>query len=317
MSKFYYTSNDLLASIKRRVMVPENQSTFTEQDFLDFATEEMNIGLVPLVLQMSEDYYLYPVDIPLVSGTTKYPIPYRAIGNKLRDVNLVDSNGKVSPMTRIGIGDVSQYNGSTSNVYPFYMANNEICLVVDANTTFPTGSVLQASIYLRPNALVPNSEVAVITAIDRTTGIVQLSNFPTDFAETELLDFIRSQSPHKILDYDVQCLSMDSVSKTVTFAVADIPAELSINDRIALATETDIPQLPSDLHVVLAHRVATKLLESLGDTEGLENANKKLNEMQSAAAILINNRVEDAPKKVVNYNSPIRNGLSRGRYKRW
>ncbi len=319
MSKFYYTSDDLLASIKRRILLPENQSTFTEQDFLDFATEEMNIGLVPLVLQMNEDYYLYPVDIPLVSGRTKYPIPYRAIGNKLRDVSLVDANGSVRELTRIGVGDLPHYNsGGSNSIYPFYMANNEICLAPDSiNSNYPAGEALRASIYLRPNSLVPNDEVGVITGIDRTTGIITIANFPVAFAQTKLVDLIRSQSPHKILSYDIQSVSMDSLSSTITFNIADIPTDLAINDRIALATETDIPQLPSDLHVVLAHRVATKLLEALGDTEGLDNANKKLTEMQNAAAMLIKNRVEDAPRKAVNYNSQLRFGLSRNRFRRW
>lgn len=319
MSKFYYTSTDLVQSIKRRVLVPENQSTFSEQDFLDIATEEMNIGLVPLVLQMNEDYYLYNVDIPLVQGQTKYQIPYRAIGNKLRDVSFVDTNGNVNEMTRIGIGDLYAWNfGNSQSLGMFYIANNEICLAPDnINTNYPSGTYLRATIYLRPNSLVPNDEVGVITNIDRNTGIITMSAFPEDFDITKELDFIQHRSPHKIYSYDNTAVAMDSTLKTITFDVDDIPAELSINDRIALATETDIPQLPSDLHVVLAHRTAIKLLEALGDTQSVETATAKLNEMQSNATVLISNRVDDAPRKAVNYNSTLRNGLSRFRRSRW
>ncbi len=319
MSKFYYTSDDLLASIKRRVLVPENQSTFSEQDFLDIATEEMNVGLVPLVMQMNEDYYLYNIDIPLVSGKTKYDIPYRAIGNKLRDVTMVDSNGSVREMTRIGVGDLPNYNsGGSQNIYLFYIANNQICLAPDTiNTNYPSGLVLRATIYLRPNALVPSDEVAVITAIDRTTGVITVSSVPTGFSITNEIDFVKYKSPHKILSYDLMPTSIDSTLNTITFDVSDIPDDLEVNDRICLATETDIPQLPSDLHVILAHRTAIKLLEALGDVEGSQVATAKLSEMQSNASVLISNRVDDAPKKVVNHHGTLRNGLVRSRFKRW
>jgi hypothetical protein len=317
-AKFYYTSDDLLQSIKRRILVPENQSTFSEQDFLDIATEEMNIGLVPLVMQMNQDYYLYNVDIPLVNGKTKYAIPYRAIGNKLREVSLVDSNGSLKEMTRIGVGDLPNYNGGASNVFLFYIANNEICLAPDTiNSNYPDGQSLRVSIYLRPNALVPNDEVALISGIDRTTGIITVSNFPEAFTVSQQLDFIQHKSPHKILSFDVTATSMDSTNGTITFDVDDIPADLEVNDRICLATQSDIPQLPSDLHVVLAHRTSIKLLEALGDLEALQSATSKLNEMQSNAAALISNRVEDAPRKAVNHHGTLRNGLVRNRFKRW
>ena len=73
-NKFYYTSTDLINSIKRRILFPISQSTFSEQDILDFATEEMNMAIVPVVLQKQEDYYLYTEDITLVNGTSKYNI---------------------------------------------------------------------------------------------------------------------------------------------------------------------------------------------------------------------------------------------------
>ncbi len=316
MSNYFYTSTELIASIKRRAMVPESQFTFSEQDFLDFATEEMNMGIVPTVIQLHEDYYLYEVLIPLVDGQIKYQIPYRAIGNRVRDIALVDPNNNYSLMTRIGIGDIPNYNYS-SNVYAYYIASNDICLVPQTQNQTFNGCSLSVSIYIRPNGLVPNDEVAVISNINRTTGVITVSNFPEEFSPTLLLDFIQYQSPHKIISFDIQATSMSGGSLNITFDLEDIPDQLIVGDRIALATETDIPQIPSDMHVILSARVAARLLEAIGDTEGLQNANQKLAELEAKTPILINNRVEDSPRKIVNKNATIRRGSLRRGYGRW
>lgn len=315
-NSYFFTSTSLLESIKRRCLIPASQSTFTDQDFLDFATEEMNMGIVPTVLQLHEDYYLYEVLVPLVDGQIKYQIPYRAIGNKVRDVALVDQNNNYSMMTRVGIGDLATWNYS-NNVYAYYISSNEICLVPQNLNTNYGGCFLSISFYLRPNSLVPNNEVATISAIDRTTGTIYVETLPDTFSTSEPIDFIQMRSPHKILSFDISPSATDSVSGTITFTLSDIPEELVVGDKIALATETCIPQIPSDMHVMLAARVASRLLEAIGDTEGLQNANMKLAELEKKTEVLINNRVEDSPRRIVNVNATLRRGLLRRARGRW
>lgn len=319
MSKYFYTSDDLIKSIKSRALIPTNQITFSEQDFLDFATEEMNMAIVTMVLEANQDYYLITEDIPCVAGVSTYDIPYRAIGNKLRDISISDGGSNLRELTRINIGDLSAYssNSGTAGANCFYVANNQITLVNTSST-----GVLKVSYYLRPNSLVPNVEVGEIASVNYLTGIITLSNYPDDFALAsslnERLDFIQKKSPHKILAYDVNpFVSTNLALKTITMNIADIPLGLVAGDRVAYATETDIPQIPSDMHTLLAHRVATRLLEAIGDAEGLQAANQKLSELQDNAKSLIHNRVEEAPRKVTNYHSTLRSGLMRNRFRRW
>lgn len=322
MGKFYYTSDDLISSIERRILVPLNQSTFSEQDFLDFATEEMNMGIVPVVISNHEDYYVYPQDIPLVAGTTNYDIPYRAIGNKIKDVMLVDNGGNLYEMTRIQKSDTAQDSDTShylrSTLSRFYIENNQIVLACDADA-IDTNFSLRVTYYLRPNALVPNAEISQVVSINRVTGIITVDSVPAKFLKTNLdgsakqIDFIKAKSPHKILSFDVDVTLFDQNSARITLDPNDIPADLAMNDIIAMAGETCIPQIPSDLHVLLAHRVATRILESLGDTEGLQNANQKLQELEKKTNLLVTQRVDDAPKIVNNRNSPLRWGLTRRR----
>lgn len=304
--KPYMTSEDLIRSVKLRAMVPENQSTFTTESFLEFANEEMALGLVPSILVMHEDYLMYSELVTLEQNKTRYPIPYRAIGNRLREIQYQDSAGNVYPMTRIGVADLPYYNFATNNnAYAFYVENNEIVLVPQ-NLTPPYQTYLKMTYYMAPNQLVPNDQVAIISSINRTTGDIQVSNLPDAFNVNQLLDIIKVQSVNKTLKYDIQPISVNSTSKIITFNTDDIPENLVVGDNIALAQECCIPQVPSDLHVVLAHRVATRCLEALGDTEGLATANQKLVEMEGKTQTLIDSRVEDAPRKITNRGSIIR-----------
>lgn len=323
MPNYYYTSDEIVKSVKRRIVMPTSQNLFTDQDLLDFATEEMNMAMVPMIQAQQEDYFLYTQLIELTPGKNKYSIPYRATGNKLREVAFQSTSGSVLEMTRIGVGDLPHYNqtSGSNDVYAYYIQNNEVCLVPETASNSFSGQ-LRMTYYIRPNTMVPLEEVASVTSVNLLTGVITFTSLPNKFFDNSgafnadmLVDFVMVESPHKTLKFDVLPLSADRNAKTITFTTSDIPTALRKGDQVCRATESAIPQIPSDLHVMLAHRVATRVLEAIGDTEGLQNANQKLVEMEKRAADLIDDRVEDSPRKVVNRRSILRGGLSSRRFR--
>jgi len=438
MSQFF-TSNSIIASVKRRAMIPTNQSTFTDDDFLAFANEEISLGLLPSILRLREDYYLYSEDVAMVDSQSNYTIPHRSIGNKLRDVAFKDNNGNVMEMTRINIQDIPEFVGSssTSKPYTYYIQNNQVILHPAINGSV-SGSLV-FNYYLRPNELVTEDKVSTITNINFNTGVVTVDQIPTAFTNNTLYDMIQAKSPFVSLALSKSAV-IDGTLKTITFGTYDtntvtysgyatitdgdyltltdisgsltyiywynksgtatesalklagtipddasyvyvevdisgdasdaavaittdtaisisgistsyvsevltvardsivgstfnitssfseaavvetiagvsiLPSTLAVGDYINVECECIVPQVPADLHVVLAHRVAARCLEALGDTEGLSNANKKLAEMEDKTTNLIDSRVEESPKKIVNRHGILRAGLTR---KRW
>ena len=294
----YLDSDALIASVKRRASIPTSQSLFTNDDFLGFANEEMDLGLVPLVLAEHEDYYLHETKVSLSADTTRYTIPYRAIGNKLQDLHFVDSQDNYFEMTRVTKGDVSDYNGLfvQSSYYAFYVEGNEVVIFND-HSSEPTGS-LAFSYYLRPNRLVKSTRAATIQSIDTNTGEVTVDNVPDVFKLGEQYDFIKKRSPHSILAFDIDITGINASQNILTFSTSDLPNELAVGDVICLAEETTLPQAPSDTHSLLAERVAARCLEAMNDTEGLNAANQKIAELEQKMGRLIMDRVENAPKKV-------------------
>lgn len=325
----YLTSSTLIESVKRRASIPQSQSTFTEDDLLAFANEELSIGLLPSILQFHEEFLVYETTVPLYSGVQNYSIPGRAIGGKVRNVFYMDTNGNPQTTARISPENVVYYNNTTLTSNPtYYLKNNELVFVnkiggsiSPSNPPTPAGGSLKISYYLRPNQLVSEKRCAVIKSIDATTNTVVIDGVvPSVFSPVNVgfkkLDIIESVGGHRTK-------AMDIVPTNIVFGTvgvqdgqitfSELPPNLVPGDHIALAGETMIPQIPDDLHSVLAQRVAARCLEALGDQNGLQAANLKLQEMEQKTGNLIDNRTEGQPQKVINFRGLLRNSRIRRR----
>ena len=299
---YFYDSARLIASVKRKASIPDSQNYISDDEILDFANEELSMNLIPLIMSKHEDYFLIREVVTLVADQTEYAIPYRSLGSKVREVAYMDSSGNLYEMFRKSIDDIT--NGYSSNSRHFHIENENIKIHCN-NSSIPTGSIV--FFYdLRPNSLVLSERIGTITSIDSTTGLIGFTSFPTHFAENMLIDFIKTKSPHKILDFDVTVTAVDSANKTITVDPDNIPSTLTINDRVGLAGESDLINIPSELHSMLAQACASRFLESIGDLGNLKAANVKLSEMKDNTSSLITNRVTGSPMK-----AKPRNGLLR------
>jgi hypothetical protein len=296
------TVSELLASIKSRAMLPEANSTFSDDDLISFMNEEMLIGLVPSILQMKDEYLVARKIVPLDGARVKYPLPERSLGNKLRDLSYSSDMRNEYEMTQINSDE--KYSGigmsvNTGYMRQFYVQGDSIVLYPDLSVSV-TG-FLFFYYYMRPNTLVKNSKAATITNINRTTGVIKVDSIPTNYTVTSTFDLIKRNSPHSILEIDLSASSIQTSSKTITITdPTTIPVTLEVGDYINLAGESCIPNVPTELHMVLAQRVACRILEAIGDTAGLGNANNKLQEMEGKVGVLLDNRVEGAVHKVRN-----------------
>lgn len=301
-------STDLVESIKRRASLPENQATYTKQDFLDFATEELRLDIVPSVMSLHEDFFLFEKLIT-TTDDREYEIPSRAVGNKLKDVQLLrrgstEADDYYIELTRTSIGKrFDRYD--TANLYRFYLKNNK---VVFENQVGPQDAgFISMVFYIKPSKLVDEDRVGIITGINATTGEIILSELPEHFNTTITYDFYKADSPHNVLDIDLTATTVNAATNSITFVPADLPKHLKVGDHLAQAGECSIPQIPTELQIMLAQLVACRILEAQGDTEGLRNALTKLAQMKEAAGFIIDNRVEEAPQKIVNRHGFIRN----------
>jgi hypothetical protein len=170
--KPYYTSCDLINAVKRKISFPTSTNTFSPEDILAFANEEMMISQVPQVLLFHEEYFVTSVIYPLRSDTNRYPIPWRAIGMKLRGVFWCDPAGNLFEMTRIQADDKAFFQrsiGANQAVHKFYLENNDIVLT-PSPVNQPSGSLV-VYYFMRPNQLVMNDRAAIISSFNQQVVI--------------------------------------------------------------------------------------------------------------------------------------------------
>ena len=403
-------TSELISSVKKRASIPTNQKLFDDATFREILNEEMNTYVIPYLMEQHEEFLVNFVDLPLVAGKTHYTIPYRAVGNKIREVVYRDSNGNYGEISRISMEDLEDFqnlNDVRSNGV-FYIENNHIVLM---SNTEADGS-LRVYYYLQPNDLVATIDGEIVSTIynptlklsarsntfagstplttnptftagvgedigatneltitahglgtgaklQLTTGgtlptglslltdywvinidantiklatsfalavagtatpitvdtglgsvtlgmitgvIVTDSTFPTTFTATSKFDIISHRSPNVIHNYDITPVDFDSTNKIITFPVLDIDISAEANDYFYLSNQSPVPQLPAELHPLLAQAATVYCLEAMGDMENLNMAQRKLGIMEKNLRGILNNRTEGSPKKVTNRN---------------
>lgn len=303
---FTYTVNELIESIKVRCLVPISQITFSNTDILRFANEEIELKMIPDILRVKEEYYVTNELTDITSGQSRYPIPYRAIGSRLRLLTYITGENKY-PLTRIQPELIPYFQFGTTNIEgaSFYVENNDVVIITKAT---PTTGQLDFAFYLKPNKLVAETRVGLITSIDRvgdgTNGSVTVSNstFPSNFTTNSLIDFLQAKPGFRTYDYDVTVTNVNPTTKQVFMALSDIPDNLVVGDHVATAGECMTPQVPAELQSMLAQTVACRLLESMGDVNNLKVALVKLSEMEKNLFSIIDNRTEGNPQKINNVN---------------
>lgn len=165
----YYTSQDIINSVQRKISFPLSQQTFTALDILAFSNEEMFISQVPSVLQFHSEYFVTYQTIPLLTNVSNYSIPTRAIGQKLRSVFWQDTSGNMFEMTQVAEEDRAFYQrniGTNQAIHKFFIEGNSIVLTPGLITN-PTGNLILVY-YLRPNQLVKNDRAAIINNFQQT-----------------------------------------------------------------------------------------------------------------------------------------------------
>lgn len=237
MAKAYLTSDDLIESVKRKISFPIAQNTFSEEDILAFASEELMISQVPSVLQFHQEYFVFSEDVPLLSNVTRYEIPERAIGMKLRDLFYKDTNGNLFDMTRIAEDDKAFFQrsmGTYQTISKYYLEGNYIVLSPD-NVSEPTGSLL-FTYFLRPNVLVKNNRAAIISAFCKTLTVNNATLADGDTVKINSTTFIaRTGSPSSSLEFQIGVLSADTATN-LTSAIVNSGVVMAASANAAIVT---------------------------------------------------------------------------------
>jgi hypothetical protein len=160
------------------------------------------------------------------------------------------------------------------------------------------------------SCLFDDSKISITTTdesaldIQDTMTFVCEDDIPSNITLTVLVDFIKTKPGHqdKSLSIPVEVINNNEID----FDSNLVPNDLVSGDYVANEYECIIPQIPSVLHVDLVERGSARILAAIGDQIGLETVNAKIQQNELKQGILIDNRVEGSPQKVINRQSLLR-----------
>lgn len=297
----FYTTDQLLDSIKVRTLAPSSQQTFTDANLISLANEEMQISLVPDLISLREDLFLDVKTITLVASVPLYPIPERAAGNALKKIFYKDANNNRYPIARQSVSRLDENTSATGLPSGFILQGDDIRIM-----PVPNGSgTLEAFYQKRPSDLVLVADCAKISSVSSVGGTTTFT-VDTDLSGTlatgSLVDIVNGQSP--FLNWAIDQSITGITSSTIEVATSGVVNEAStvlpgVGDYICAAQTTCIPMIPQEFHPILAQMVAARLMEALGDLQKLQAVNSKLAEMRRQAFQLVGNRVESDSIHVV------------------
>jgi hypothetical protein len=248
--------------------------------------------VVPLITSQREDYFIAHYDVALTANVIEYRLPTRAVGQALTDVSIITTSSQLQNLPRIARGALAD------SPRGFYLDGNVLMLAVENPALVAQlGPVLRMSYYQRPNTLVATSAVAVASVVVPATKTVTTAGaVPGTFAAATEFDIIRGKPGFECLGVD---LAAAAGGTSVVFTDA-LPGDMAVGDVIALAGQSNIPQVPDALHPLLAQRMALKLLEGVGDNENAKTCAEVLGRMEQDAVKLISPRVDNEPECIVN-----------------
>lgn len=301
-----YRSDDLVTTVRMRCQLPTatNDGKFTDLDILDLAYEELLTYVLPEVRKARGNYYVSSLDYAVVSGVSDYNIPPRAQGASLRDVTFVETNGSGWSIPEIPLEDSDYYKSSGSawwsTAYAYTIEGNKVRLRPE-----PTREgTLRLRYYERPGRLVPVIDAMLITGFG--AGNKVLGDVPLSWTTANIFDSLSAGPTFDTFGTDATAAAVNpGVGGEVDFT-DPYSADLAVGDYIALATESPVIQLTVELQPVLTSATVVRVLEALGDLQGVGVAQAKMERQMAQAVAHIQPRNDGEQPRIINRRGPLR-----------
>lgn len=296
-----WTTADLLTSIKLKAFTPIDASILQTTDLLSMATEELLASCVPAIAKVNMAYYARQQDTSVVVGTSVYRIPSRAVGGRLLAVTYIPTSGNERQLTVMPYPayDVLQTSQNNQWVERAYIRNQDVVLVPSPSET----GTLRLTYMLRPAVLVDSADTTKCRQIISKSSaganrdLVFAAAITTIGSGVPAIDIIRAKPGFDPVALEAQPTSIvTTLVPNDSFRFSSEPSwwnDVAIGDWVALPDTSPIPQLPPEMHAVLAQRTAARVLEALGDRSGMDAAYQTADRWEALQLALIAPRVEN------------------------
>lgn len=296
-----YNTEDLLSSIKLRSMMPISQATFQDADLIMLANEELQLKLVADIMGERENFFLTNESHSVYANMDTYTMPSRAIGNALKIVWFVDTQGNKRKLQLKDVDQIPDFIQASGGPDGYYIAGDQIVTLPMPNAT---GGSIRFDFFNRPNKIVATSACARINSSSTLSGVTTFTvntDLTASLTTSSFVDIVSTTSPFLLWGYKLPVLAISSTSIQVSSSLISDQAgvvEPIAGDYICATGTVNIPQVPQEFHPVLAQMVVCRVLHALGHRDKLQDAMAILKEDRENALKLIKNRVEATPMRI-------------------
>ena len=291
-----WTTTELLADIRRLAMLPTSTVTATaDADLLAHADYELQNYITSLMLRVCEEYLVRVVDIPLTAGVSRYAIPRRSVGSRVRSVDYLKGGG----LTHIPRLKPEQVDSAlaTQQGFPFgfYLESASLVLLPAP----AAADALRVRYYVRPASLaaVGSGLFAAITSVTpdspspgRTTLGFASSSMPS------VVDVVSGKQPFESLAVDAAAANVTSTSLDV--ATSTLTTTPAAGDYVCVPDAAPVVQAPLEMFGLLTQRAAARALQSLGYMEEANAAWQAAASRETDTLAILTPRTDGNPKRL-------------------
>ena len=343
--------SELIADVKDRASVPSDDERMTDELILKLLNQSLDEYIYPNLLKISEEYNVVKslINLATGSGTPAFPnqiipLPRRAYGRVLREVKYYDGSNNLYNLPYVPLEDEDKFNASVSysaTPIAYYFIGDAIKLIGPDVDALSTGKIVLHYI-IEPNTLENvNTLYAPIYSMDYVGNeirfIVQSESLPEIQSyclngQTKLFDLYRKSSG-AIIAADLELtrevggsfdyykstqMNTDNILDIQNFQDGGFPVQTAYDKDLLLipSGRTQFTTLPYELDNLLAQKVAGRVLEIIGDTEGLQINEARVREIFMQVTSALGNRSRGESRKVVNRRSVLRD-LKRQYRRNW
>lgn len=309
-----YTTSGLLAAIRAEGSIPDEDPDATDAKLLLAADRVYDRVFVPAVRKAVSDFYVTSSYLTITAGTAEYRVPHRAVTSSVRAVVVQDTGGREYPLVPLPLADRHNFYPSSQSFPSYYcLADDKIVLLPTPNNSSQTLRIVHE---YRAGKLILPADAALISAVaapvvtdDTALYVVGTSGTfdPTDPTPCDVVDHL---APFSVIGFDG---SFDG-------SVPVIGATLELNTRyqapvagnyICPVGETPIPQIPAELHGLLALYTAGWYLMPTDPSTG-QNLISQAQASLTDALALLSPRQIGRQMKIKSESSLLRRGARFG-----
>ena len=300
-----YLVSDFLTLVRQYGMLPTSAANGTaDADLLRVADEELRTRITPLVVASNQEWWVTTKRTALTANQRAYRIPARAVGGRVRELQLYRANGTYRNLKRYELEDsYSMAQDATGEPELFWVKGETVHVWPKPASS---SGYLQFDFMARPGRLtnIGVTGFAITSITELGSNQVELATASAVVSPNAVapVDIVRSSSGFSFVCVDVAGESQTG-PKYLVYDNTQLPesyTQLLIGDYIFPADLSYVIPLPTELHGVFVNYTVASIKMQMGDLQSAAAFEQRAQKLATEALQTFEPRIDGEPRVMRN-----------------